>query len=422
MDPHPYQLRQYQRDAVDRGLAYLTNPTLRGRNGIIVAPTGSGKSLLVAGIATALPGPCVVFQPSKEILQQNAAKLAAYGFKPAIFSASFGRREIGTITLATIGSVVRHAERFRDFQYVLVDECHYVSAKGGMYRDFLAVIEDGRVLGLSATPYRLHSNSYGSILRFLTRTRPRIFRDVVHVTQVADLLRDGFLASVEYRQRPVIKRERLRLNSTGADYTDASVQLAFREVGFAGRLQGEVEQFLAEGRKHVLVFTRFVEESQQLAAAIPGAAVVTGETPDRERAQILSDFSAGRIRVVANVAVLSIGYDFPALDTVVLARPSVSLAVHYQQIGRCIRPHPAKASALVVDLVGLVEQVGRVEDLVLVPGGKTGESWVIKSKGRDLTNTYFGEPDPKRQAFAERAAASRQHHYAPGRAGGALFG
>lgn len=387
-----FVLRPYQREAVGIGLAYLRNPKLRGRNGLIVMPTGSGKSLCIAGIATALDGPCIVFQPSKEILEQNAAKLTAYGYQPALFSASVGRKEIGEITLATIGSVVRRAETFRQFLYVLIDEAHLVCAKGGMYRDFLEVLDHARVLGLTATPFRLASNSWGSILRFLTRTRPRIFHDVVHVSQVGELAREGYLAPVEYRQVDVVKRERLRYNSTGADYTDASVQLHFREIGFEGRLQVEIERLVAEGRKHILVFTRFVAESERLAAALPGAAVVTAETPARERARILEDFRSGRIRVCANVGVLALGFDFPALDTVVLARPTVSLAVHYQQIGRAVRPHPGKPRALVVDLVGLVKQFGRVEDLVLRPSGKTGEQWVITSNGRALTNTYFGEP------------------------------
>lgn len=301
---------------------------------------------------------------------------------------------------------------------VLVHNCHLVNAKGGMYHDFLHILAHARCLGLTATPYRLASNSFGSTLRFLTRTRPRIFRDVVHVTQVAELARDGFLAPLEYQVRPVIKRERLRYNSTGADYTDESVQLAFIESGFAGHLQREVEGLLEAGRKNVLVFTRFVAESEHLAASIPGAAVVTADTPAGERRRILEAFKAGEIRVVTNVGIVAIGFDFPALEAVVLARPTVSLAVYYQQVGRALRPAPGKTKAVIVDLVGLVEQFGRVEDLHLEAGGKRGESWVVKSKpgGRDLTNVYFG-PQAEQQARGSgfRARGGRGYHFHGGR-------
>ena len=401
-----FVLRDYQRAAVDAGLAYLTDEKLAGRHGIIVQPTGGGKSLVAANLVLALDGPCVVFQPSKEILEQNAAKLASYGYRAAIFSASMGRREIGRITLATIGSVVRYPEAFRDMQYVLIDECHQaLSPKGGQYLDFLSALPDARICGLTATPFRLASNSLGSELRFLTRTRPRIFRDVVHVTQIQDLVRDGYWCPLTYEEVPVVPRERLRVNSTGADYTDASVQQVFAEVGFVGRLCDEVQRQLDAGRQHVLVFTRFVDEARKLAQAIPGAAYVTAETPAEERAQIIRDFRAGRIRVCANVAVLGLGFDFPELDCVIQGRPSISLSVHYQQIGRCVRPHPSKPRAHIVDLVGLVKQFGKVEDLVILPGGFRGEQWTVCSGTRALTNCYFAQRDdvdPKAVAKAQK--------------------
>ena len=405
-----FVLRDYQRAAVDAGLAYLTDEKLAGRHGIIVQPTGGGKSLVAANLVLALDGPCVVFQPSKEVLEQNAAKLASYGYRAAIFSASMGRREIGRITLATIGSVVRYPEAFRDMQYVLIDECHQaLSPKGGQYLDFLSALPDARICGLTATPFRLASNSLGSELRFLTRTRPRIFRDVVHVTQIQDLVRDGYWCPLTYEEVPVVPRERLRVNSTGADYTDASVQQVFAEVGFVGRLCDEVQRQLDAGRRHVLVFTRFVDEARKLAQAIPGAAYVTAETPPEERAQIIRDFRAGRIRVCANVAVLGLGFDFPELDCVIQGRPSISLSVHYQQIGRCVRPHPSKPMAHVVDLVGLVKQFGKVEDLVIRTGGFRGEQWTVCSGTRSLTNVYFAQRDDVDPKAVTKAQKNRSY-------------
>lgn len=405
-----YVLRDYQSAAVDAAVAYLTDDILAGRHGIVVAPTGAGKSLYIANIVARLPGPCVVLQPSKEILEQNAQKLASYGHHAAIFSASFGRREIGRITLATIGSVMRYAEAFRGIPYVLIDECHNaVNPKGGQYLEFLSVLDGARLLGLSATPFRLYTNSLGSELRFLTRTRPRIFRDVVHVTQIQDLVRDGYWCPLGYRTLAVVDRTKLALNSTGADYTDASVQRHFAEVGFVGKLYDAVRALLAEGRKHVLVFTRFVDEAERLAQALPCVGVVTAETPAGVRADLIRAFRAGQIRVIANVGVLTLGFDFPALDTVVVGRPSVSLGVWYQMVGRTVRPHPSKTQALIVDLVGLSALFGKVEDLVVRSSGPKGEQWMVTSNGRALTNCYFAARDGVDPATATKAQKNRQY-------------
>lgn len=362
----------------------------------------SGKSLVIAGIATQLDAPCIVFQPSKEILEQNAEKLAGYGYRPAVFSASLGRREVGQITLATIGSVMRYPKAFKDVRYVLIDEAHVTNARGGMYDEFLESLPDARILGLTATPFRLASNSFGSQLRFLTRTRPRVFRDLVHVTQIQDLVRDGYWAPLRYLDQPAVDRARLKLNATGADYTDASVQAHLLEVGFVGKLQQAVEQQLDEGRRNVLVFTRFVHESERLAKAVPGTAVVTAETPAAERARILTDYRRGKIRVVTNVGVVALGFDYPELECVVLGRPSISLALYYQQVGRCVRPHRSKPYAQVVDLVGLTHLFGRVENLELRQVGAGADQWAMCSGSRQLTNVNFAERDDVgREAIAK---------------------
>ncbi len=405
-----YTLRPYQQAAVDASLAYLQDRKLAGRNGIVVQPTGGGKSLVIAALCDRLDAPALVFQPSREILEQNAEKLAHYGYRAAVFSASLGRREVGRITLATVGSVMRYPEVFRDVRYVLVDECHAVNARGGMYDEFLAGLAGVRVLGLTATPFRLASNSFGSELRFLTRTRPRVFRDVVHVTQVQDLVRAGWWAPLRYlTDRTVVDRSRLKLNSKGSDYTDESVQGHLLEVGFVGELQAAVERQLDEGRRNVLVFTRFVNESERLAKAVPGTAVVTAETPPQERAQILSDYRRGKIRVVSNVGIIALGFDFPELECVVLGRPSISLALYYQQVGRGVRPHPAKAYTQVVDLVGLTHLFGKAEDLTLRKVGAGSDQWVMASGARHLTNIYFSDRDSVNPKIAAKAIATRRY-------------
>lgn len=380
-----YQLRQYQSEAVDAGAAFLASE--RKRNGLIVLPCGAGKSLVIANIARQLDGPCLVFQPGREILQQNLAKFKSYGYNPSVFSASMGRRNVGDITLATIGSVKSRAHLFQDFPYVLIDECSLVDPKKGMYCNFLKSLGDVKALGFDATPFRLSTSSFGTILKFLTRTRPRVFEEVVYYAQNKDLLDEGFLCTPEYHEVKGFNRHALRANSTGADYTDKSVQLHFNAINFKDKVVKVVDR-LMEKRKNALVFTRFVEEAEYVARRT-GAAIVTADTPSAERQAILEEFKRGNIKVAVNVGVLGVGFDFPELETVVLARPTMSLRIYVQQIGRCVRPAPGKESTWVVDMVGLVPQFGRLEDLTLVDGGNG--KWFYASGDRPLTNVYFGD-------------------------------
>lgn len=383
-----YELRPYQRQAVDAAVTFFDSPT-RG-NGLIVLPTGAGKSLVIANIAYRLDAPVLIFQPSKEILEQNYHKLLSYGVLDAgIFSASFNSRMVRKVTFATIGSVKNHKDYFRRFRYAIIDECHLVNAEAGMYKEFIDAIRC-KVIGLTATPYRLYSSRfYGSMLRFITRTKPRIFDHLLYYVQVRTLLEQGFLANLNYYNLPVVNTARLELNSTGADYTDASVRKHYEEVKFSEELASVVKRLLNAGRKSILVFTRFTDEAEHLARVLGGgAAVVTGDTPANERERVLRAFKAGSVNVVTNVGVLTTGFDFAELDTVVLARPTMSLALYYQMVGRAIRPSEGK-TGWVVDLCGNYKRFGRVDNLELrqrKPG-----IWAVYSGQKQLTNVWFGK-------------------------------
>ena len=125
-----YVLRDYQKYASQAAVkAFKSN---KKSNGILILPTGSGKSLVIADIASKLKDPLLVFQPSKEILEQNFAKLQSYGtFDCGCYSASVGSKNIRRITFATIGSVMNHKDDFAAFRNILIDECHLVNSKGG---------------------------------------------------------------------------------------------------------------------------------------------------------------------------------------------------------------------------------------------------------------------------------------------------
>ena len=109
-------------------------------------------------------------------------------------------------------------------------------------------------------------------------------------------------------------------------------------------------------------------------------------TGKADREHILEAFKNGSINVVANVGVLTTGFDYPELNTVVIARPTMSLALYYQMVGRGIRPYPGKIG-WVVDLCGNYDRFGRVEDLHV--GYKKQGLWAVYSGNRQLTNVWI---------------------------------
>lgn len=395
-----YELRWYQKEAAEAGVQFLLAPQPKSkvkRHGIIVAPTGSGKSLILSAMGKMLNAPILILQPSKEILEQNIDKFKAYGINPAVCSASMRRKEIGDITLATIGSLRTMMKEdpavFERFHYLFIDECDLVNAKSkeSGYMELFSLLDRGGVkcIGLTATPYRLVSNSYsGPELSFITRTRPRLFNEVVYMVQNSTLFTGGYLAPIEYQIVKGFDRLQLKTNTTGMAYSDTSVKRYFKSTGFSDKVCRVIDKLVGghmfEGRKNALIFTSYIEEAEYIAAKT-GTVFVTGETPKTQRKDIIEGFKSGHIPAVVNVGVLTVGFDFPELESIVLARPTMSLRLYYQMVGRGLRPHPEKKSTWVVDMCGLVDQFGRIEDMRLERAGQ--EKWFVSSNGKPLTNT-----------------------------------
>lgn len=388
----------------------------------------SGKSLIVADIAQRLHQNVLILQPSKEILEQNYAKYKSYGMENcSIYSASFNSKEISEVTFATIGSIMAHIDDFDHFKAIIIDEAHGVNPVEGQYATFIRKVKR-KVLGLTATPYRLttaqgiettdkgfmpngsfRSSDYfiddfmpkpgvtlrnACILKFLTRTRPRIFHDVLYEVSIQTLLQNGYLAKLRYFDMTAIDTSRVKRNSTGRDYDEKSLSKEFSRCGLSNQLVDVVKRLLHPKnnvpRKGILVFTQFITESEQLTREIDGVAVVTGSTKKKDRERILEDFKSGKIKVLSNVGILTTGFDYPELDTVVMARPTMSLALWYQIVGRIIRPSKGK-DGWVIDLGENIKRFGKVDDLALREDKPEQYyiSGVVEGKVKQLTNIYY---------------------------------
>jgi DNA repair protein RadD len=360
-------LRPYQKEAVSAAMS---------RNGIIVMPTGSGKSHVIAGLVENFHR-ALVLQPSREILESNYDKIKDIRSDIAIFSASLKQKQISSITYATIGSIIKKLDLF-DIDALIIDECHLVNAAGGQYEKLISALSPKKLIGLTATPYRLHSTSGLSSIRLLNRTRPKIFKDVIHVTQCSDLINQGFLLEPKFIVSDSSRENLLQINSTGAEYTDDSISFYLSQIDIKQRIMDAVASTDAQ---HILIFLPTIKECNDIARVLPNAASVSSLSSSKERSEILRDFKSGAIRIVLNVGVLTTGFDFPALDCVILARPTMSCGLYSQMVGRCVRPCSNKNTPRVYDLVNNYARFGNPLRNQIVPGS-TGLYNIISEFGR----------------------------------------
>ena len=373
--------RAYQQIAIDKCVLHFKEKCKT--HGVAVLPTGAGKSVVIAMIADQINEPLLVLQPTKEILEQNIGKYRAIGGVASIYSAIIGEKIISQVTFATIGSIVNNARLFKQFKCVLIDECHVVNSKQGMYDFFLNSIPDLCCIGLTATPYRLKTQGNAAVIEFITRIRPAFFKQIIHVTQQQEIKAQGFLSEIIYKKMHEINTENVLVKN--GEYEDVSLLQECRRVKIEDLIIQEIEE-AQKTRKHILVFVPFIETLEKIKAKLPQVQYVTGMTAKIERETILADFKKGKISILLNVGVLTTGFDFPSLDCIIIAKPTRSLSLWYQIIGRGQRISAGKENCLVVDMCNTIQLLGDVQQLEVV---EQNGKWIVKQGFRTITNKAF---------------------------------
>lgn len=368
-----FELRDYQKEAVDAAVKYLKGRSFKP--GIIVAPTGCGKSILIGKVVHEMNLPSLILQPSKEILEQNVEKACSFGLNPTVYSASCGVKELSGLTYATLKSIKKDIGRLREYgiRMILIDECHsgYSPEPDSEFMKFIEEFREIKVLGFTATPCRLRS--YGSLadgnyskLNILTKDDEVYFQNIVHVTQISELVNKKFWTPLVY-ERWIFDEQDLKLTTTGSEYTNESISEAVKRNGLNNSIYMRIMQLIHE-REHILVCMDSVESCHKISAFMNKrmgeiSGVVTSETPMKKRANIITRFKKGELKIVFNYSSLATGFDFPELDCVVFGRPTFSYSVYYQLLGRCVRISPNKKNALIVDCCDNYRRFGRVEDM-----------------------------------------------------------
>lgn len=343
-----YTLRPYQQEAVDKAVEFFLDDTKK-HNALMVLSTGAGKSILVSAIAQRLNTNILVLQPSKELTEQNYEKGVALGLDCSMYSASVGQKIISPLTFATIGSIKNCTELFEHFQYIIVDEAHVCNSKKGLYKDFFKALPR-KVLGMTATPFRLESHPNmdwktkklkgrgTSELKMMTKYRGAIFKEIIYNIETGFLVNQGFLSYINYYDLTPVEYDTasIKKNSSGSDYDEKSLNAFQIKHNTTKRLIDLVYRVLnpkrpEDARKGVLVFVRSIEEAKNLASLDSQFGYVSGDMNKKDRERILASFKSGRTKVIFNGLVLEKGFDYPALDCVILATPTMSLARYTQE-------------------------------------------------------------------------------------------
>ena len=363
------KLRPYQRATIDALYTWFSNNSIG--HPVIVLPTAAGKSVIVASLVQeALQSwpetRILMLTHSKELIEQNHDKmLEVWPDAPmGVYSASIGRKELSEpITFAGIQSIRNHAKSIGHIDLVIIDECHLLNNKDvGAYRKFIGELESInphiRVIGLTATPYRLGQG-------YLTEGDNSLFTDIIDPTSIEQLVADGFLAPLRS------KHTKGQIDVTGVHKQGGEYKAGELEDAAMNHNSGIVAETLSKSAhcKSVLIFASGVAHAQKLAELFDGKCI-TGATPKGEREQIISDFKAGNFKYLTNANVLTTGFNHPDLDCIVLARPTMSPGLYVQMAGRGMRLKSHTDHCLVLDFAGAVSQHGPVTQVI--PPSKKG--------------------------------------------------
>ena len=364
-------LRPYQQRGVDAAMAEMrrsVDPCL------IEAATGAGKSHIIAEIARQIhqsTGKRVLaLAPSAELVAQNRAKYLAAGYPASMFSASAGPKDLRHPVV--FGSPLTVANRISAFQkqgndgygLVIVDEAHGITPTLKSIIDAMRLANPRlRVLGLTATPYRLgpgyiyRIGADGVANTHDTTFEPYFLKCVAKIG-AHELINHGFLT------RPVIgaihaegyETRGMVLNSRH-QFDAADVERAFE--GHGRKTAAIVADIVAQSRDRqgVLLYGATVQHAHEILASLPPnlSAIITGNTKKTERQAILAKFLAQKIKYLVNVNVLTVGFDAPHVDVIAILRKTESVGLLQQIIGRGLRLSAAKADCVILDYTSNIE-------------------------------------------------------------------
>lgn len=343
LEPRPYQIKAIA--------AFLAGVDEGVRRQLLVLPTGTGKTLTALLLARQLGGPVLWLAHRDELIQQpyKAATQVWPGVSRGIVKAARDEWD-RDLVFASIQTAARPRRletlTRRNWKLVVVDEGHH--APSASWRRVVSGlgcldVSGPPLLGLTATPERLDSARLDDI-----------FERIPYQYHLGQAVEDGYLARPDIVFEP-IKADLSGVSTRGGDFDPKSLDLALLEGGIVESIRQTVKKHAID--RKALIFTVSVKQATMVAAALKAdghaAASIDGTMDMDERRYILRKFSEGKIRYLANCAILTEGFDEPTIDCIVMARPTQSKSLFIQCVGRGLRLATGKEDCRIIDMVAL---------------------------------------------------------------------
>lgn len=341
-------LRPYQEAAVQRVREALRTY----RRVLLVVPTGGGKTVVsafMAGSATKKGNRVGFICHRRELIKQTARTYGDVGIPFGIVSAGITGNPRQPVQICGVNTLANRLPSVGNLNVLIWDEAHHTASAS--WSKIMDAFPDAVHIGLTATPERLDGKGLG-----------KFFDTIVEGPSVEWLIENGFLAP--YRMFAPSTPDLQGVRTVAGDYNRADVEEAVSKPQIIGDAVSHYLK-LAPGKRN-MVFCASVKHSlavvEKFQAAGLRAAHIDGATDQNQRDRMIDDFAAGRIQVLSSVDLVSEGFDLPAIEVATLLRPTKSLSLYLQQVGRVLRTYPGKTEAIILDHAGNSARHGLPDD------------------------------------------------------------
>jgi DNA repair protein RadD len=299
-----------------------------------VLPTGGGKTAIFTAIAQNSPKRILILAHRKELIEQISERLnAPHGIIMASVASDYSQR----IQVGSVQSVVKRLDKINP-EFIIIDEAHHAVA--GQYEKIIQAFPDVHILGVTATPCRLDGKGLASA-----------FQDMVLGPTIADLIKLGYLCDAKvYASQQDLQKVR----TIGGDFNRADLEAAMLKTKITGDAVSTWRKYAND--KQTIVFCVSIKHATMVTNMFTllghKAEMITSHNTKEERETVINNFKEKRTKLLVSVDIISEGFDVPSCEAVILLRPTKSLSLYMQQVGRGLRTYEGKQHAIILDHAG----------------------------------------------------------------------